>query len=165
MTDQPSSHPHLEQAVSAAQTEIQQHHQKTQEQESSRSVAAWRKTALPRYVLLGMLVVLCGVAYVQYPRIIEPYGVPDPEESSAVATADLEAIATFVEMFRISQGRYPDSLDQINLPEGVADLIKQSNLHYRKTDNAFMLNWTLPRWRLEYDGQTQATKVDLSVNR
>jgi hypothetical protein len=148
MADQPS-HSHLEQAISAAQKEIHTQRREAEAQQTARSVAAWRKSVLPRYLLLGLVVIFGVIAY----------------EDSAIAAADLQAIAAFVETYRISQGHYPDSLNEVNLPGGWAALIRQMNVQYRKTDKAFVLNWTLPRWRLEYDGQTGTAKIDPTTRR
>jgi len=65
-----------------------------------------------------------------------------------------------VETYRISQGRYPDNMNEVNLPDRWMALIRQMNVQYRKTDKAFVLNWTLPRWRLESDGQIGIAKID-----
>ncbi len=145
----------LEHAVYAAETEVNAQRVQAETLDAVRT----RRNATKRYVLIALAVV-CGAAlYLQSSRFAEPYAWPDPAKDSSVTEADIEIIATLVETYRVSQGKYPASLDEIHLPEGLADLVTRGNVRYQTTANAFRLDWTLPQWRVEYDGEARTVKT------
>jgi hypothetical protein len=133
-----------------------------QQQEKADALAAVRpRPSMARQIVTALLVLaFVAVAWVQYPRVHEPFGRPDPNQEPAVAEADLTILATLIQSYRLAQGKYPTSLDQVRLPDGLAAFVAEQKIAYRQTDSAYVLEWTLPRWRAVLDGESG--KVDIT---
>lgn len=110
-------------------------------------------------VMLLLLLAFIGIAWVQYPRIQEPFGRPDPDQNPAVAEADLTVVATMIQDYRVSQGRYPADIDEVQLPESLAAFVTEEKITYRQAGNAYVLEWERPRWRAVLDGETGRVAV------
>ncbi len=112
-------------------------------------------------ILTAVLVGVCaGVLLLQYPRFSEPYTWPDPATNSSAAEGELIAVVGLIEAYRISQGRYPEVLSQLVIPEGLAALMAESVLIYRPADKSYTLDWTLPHWRATYDGLSEKVSME-----
>lgn len=114
-----------------------------------------RASTTQQYLLGGLLVVSLGVAFVQVPKFSAPFESVDPTKSATVAEADLEIITSLVEAFRLSQGRYPQSLSEVTLPAALASASAKGTLIYANQGQYFTLDWTVPPWQLRYDGQSK----------
>ena len=102
----------------------------------------------------GLAVACVGMLAYQAPRISAPYESPDADSSPAVADADLEAVVSLIEAYRLGQGRYPAVLSDIRLPEGLAEVVAGSTLEYRPGEAGYVLDWTLPHWQATYSSET-----------
>lgn len=133
-----------------------------QQQEKSAALAAAqpKPSVIKKVVTVVLLLAFAGIALVQYPRIHEPFGRPDANHDPAVAETDLNLVATFIQSYRLSQGKYPATLDQVRLPESLAAFVAEQKITYRPTEKAYVLDWTLPRWHAVFDGETG--KVDVA---
>lgn len=121
-----------------------------------------QSAALPRgkQILAAVLLAVCAVVlFYQYPRFSEPYAWPDPVTNSSAAEAQLMELVELIENYRVSQGRYPETLSQIALPEGLATVVAGSVPLYRRTETAYTLDWTLPHWHASFDGMTEKVSV------
>jgi len=107
-----------------------------------------------------LLVVLTVVLFYQYPRFSEPYAWPDPATNPSAAEGSLIEVVALIETYRISQGRYPEQLSQIAMPQGLASLIADSPLLYRPAEQTYNLDWTLPHWRATYDSLTEKVSME-----
>jgi hypothetical protein len=112
-----------------------------------------------------LMTVFAVVLFTQYPRFSEPYTWPDPATSASAAEGELITLVGLIEAYRISQGRYPETLSQIALPAGLAELVASSVPEYRPTENAYTLDWTLPHWHATYDSLTEKVSVEPSGKR
>lgn len=126
---------------------------------SSTSEASKTKPVL----MAVLLIAFAGLAWLQYPRIEAPFGTLDPAQDQGVAEADLALVGGLVETYRASQGSYPDSLDQVRLPDGLSEFVTAQKIAYRKTDKAFFLEWPLPRWRVVMDGANGNVTFDVTA--
>ena len=125
------------------------------------AMAAPAKPSVAKQVLsILLLLAFVAIVWVQYPRFHEPFGRPDPNKDVAVAEADLDLLAAMVESYRLSQGKYPATLDQVRLPESLAALVAEQKIVYRQTESAYVLDWNLPSWHVAIDGETG--KVDVT---
>jgi hypothetical protein len=106
-----------------------------------------------------LMVVFAVVLFYQYPRFAEPYTWPDPATNSGAAEGVLIEVVGLVESYRISQGRYPDTLSQIAIPAGLSALITDSVLLYKPGEQSYKLDWTLAHWHASYDSQTEKVSV------
>lgn len=133
-----------------------------QQQEKSAALAAKRpQTSIVKKVFMAVfLLAFVGVSLVQYPRIIEPFGRPDPSQDQSVTEGDLTLIATVIQSYQVSQGRFPATLDEVHLPDSLAKFVVEQKISYRLTEKAFALDWDLPRWHAMFDGETG--KVDIT---
>lgn len=150
--DKPDS---LNDLVSAATDRVRQ-------QQNQAAAVAARRPSPPRgkMILTAMLlVVMAGLFVHQYPRLLEPYALPDPNADSKVVEAELEGIAELIERYRTTEGKYPDSLDRLRLPGGLAAVVANHKLGYQVTDKAYVLDWKRPRWHAVLDGGTGQLKV------
>lgn len=129
--------------------------------EKSEAVAAAQpKPSVARKVLMiVLLLAFAGIASVQYPHFQEPFGRPDPNHDPKVAEADLAIIATMIQDYRLSQGEYPGTLDQVRLPESLAAFVAEQKITYRQTEKAYVLDWILPSWHAVLDGETEKVNV------
>ncbi len=107
-----------------------------------------------------LLAVLAVVLFYQAPRFSQPYTWPDPSTHSGMAEADLIALVSLIETYRVAQGQYPLRLSQLELPQGLADLVASSAPQYRPVDKAYTLDWTLPHWHATYDSRTENVSVE-----
>jgi hypothetical protein len=147
--------PSLEQlAEGVTQTILEQ---QTRAAEQSARQAAPKKGNL---VLAIVLMVACvGMLAYQAPRIATPYEWPDADSSPMVADADLEAVVSLIETYRLSQGRYPAALSDIRLPQGLSEVVAGSELAYRPAGAGYVLDWTLPHWHATYSSETGQANV------
>ncbi len=127
--------------------------------EHARAAAA-RAAAGPRrpFNVRGVLATIFGLGFlitgiIEFPRIAEPYLVPDPA-SLSVAEADVTVVADFVQMFQASQGRTPVSLEEVNMPEAVRKFAMESGVVYKATENDFSLTYLSPRYQVEFNSTT-----------
>ena len=119
--------------------------------------------AAPRgkQILAVVLVAVCAIVlFYQYPKFSEPYAWPDPATNPSAAEGQLIELVTLIETYRISQGRYPETLSQIALPQGLAAAVASSVPQYRPTESAYTLDWAMPHWRAAYDSLTEKVKVE-----
>jgi hypothetical protein len=107
-----------------------------------------------------LLAVLTAVLLYQYPRFDEPYTWPDPATNPSAAEGSLIEVVGLIETYRISQGKYPEQLSQIAMPQGLAQRIADSPLLYRPAEQAYTLEWAQPHWRTRYDSLTEKVIVE-----
>lgn len=132
-----------------------------QQQEKADAFAA-KRPPQPKLKMIFALILLAafgGALIYQYPRIVEPYALPDPKTNPTVVEAELETISSLIETYRLSQGKYPDSLDKVLLPAYLAEVVKNSKLTYQANNSSYVLDWTLPRWHAVLDGETGKVAV------
>ncbi len=108
---------------------------------------------------LTLLAVFCGVLYYQYPRILVPYALPNAQTDPTVVEADLEFIGEMVETYRFSQGKYPETLERVRLPAGLAELVARFPLEYRLRDKPFTPEWKPYRWHAVYESDARKITV------
>ena len=132
--------------------------------QQARSDAHISQTAtVPRakQIFATVLVAVCVVVlFYQYPRFSEPYAWPDPATNAGAAEARLIELVGLIETYRFSQGRYPETLGRIAVPEGLAPAIASSVPQYRPIEMAYTLDWTMPHWRATYDSRTEKVSVE-----
>lgn len=135
------------------------------QQEKAAALAATppKRPVAKQILTILLLVAFVVIAWIQYPRFNEPFGHPDPTQDPAVAEADLNLLATLLESYRLSQGKYPTTLDEVHLPDAIAAFVAEQKITYRQTDKAYVLDWTLPRWHALFNGETR--KVDISATK
>jgi hypothetical protein len=141
---------------------IESARQDVQAQQVRADAMAKRPTPQPRGKQIFTMVLVAAFAMVlwyQFPRFSEPYTWPDPASNPTAAEADLIAVVGLIEAYRISQGKYPEVLSQVAIPEGLAALISEWALQYRPSEQAYTLDWTLPNWHATYDSQTEKLSV------
>ena len=132
------------------------------EKEAQAAAQAGRQAApgRGRQVLAGALALACaGLLAVQLPRMAAPYEWPDPDRNPVVADADLETMVGLIEAYRLARGRYPASLADIRLPQGLAEVVAGSKLEYRLAETSYALEWTLPHWRATYSSESGQASV------
>jgi hypothetical protein len=100
------------------------------------------------------IAIFAAVLFYQFPRFAEPYVLPDPATNPKVIEAELEAIAGVIEAYRFSQGKYPESLNQVQLPVGLAEAVANTRLEYQLKENFYVLNWTPFHWQAVLNGET-----------
>ena len=127
------------------------------EAEISKSAAPPRGKQILGAVLL---IALAAVLFYQYPRFTEPYAWPDAASQSGAAEGNLMAVVGLIETYRIAQGKYPEVLSQVAVPEGLAALMADAPLLYQPSDKAYTLDWTRANWHARYDSQTEAVNVE-----
>lgn len=158
----PQSDPNLTDLVDKADKavgRIEATAQTSEDLEARRSAQRYRIKQVTTFLLVAVCI---GVLYVRAPRFIHPYPVPDPVTDPEVAEATLETIASWVEVYRVSQGRYPDSLNQVNTPDSfdptndplLADLV------YARAGDGFTLAWTLPRWQVTFNSEQGTARIE-----
>lgn len=143
----------------AAGVAIRQQQDKARELAGSGHQASKVKPVLMAVLLLAF----AGLAWLQYPRIDAPFGTLDPAQDQGVAEADLALLGGLVEAYRASQGSYPDSIDQVRLSDGLSEFVSNQKIAYRKTDQAYVLEWALPRWRAVLDGESGKVTFDVTA--
>jgi len=147
----------LEQAVHAADVAVREQQRQAELIHAKQRAQTNRK----RYLLAVLIAVGVAIAYLQFPRLLEPYAVPDPTQDAGVAVADLHALAIFLETFRVARGHYPERLDELNLPESWASFVQEpGGPRYRRTETAFTLDWSLPLWHVVYDGTSGESRTE-----
>lgn len=124
---------------------------------NNQAAKAPRGKQIATAVLLAIFVV---VLFYQFPRFSEPYIWPDPAANPSAAEGRLVEVVGLIETYRISQGKYPEQLSQIALPRGLSQLIAESPILYRPTEQAYTLEWTQPHWRTRYDSVTEKVSVE-----
>lgn len=128
-------------------------------------LATQQKPSRFKYVSTVLLMlILAYIAWVQYPKFHEPFGRPDASQNQEVAEADLTVIAMLVEDYRVAQGKYPDSLDQLQLPESQSTFVIEQKIAYQRTENSYVLDWVLPLWHIIFNGETGSFDVTSSIS-
>ena len=127
-----------------------------QQQEKSAALAAAlpKPSSAKKIFMIILLLTFAGTAWVQYPRFHEPFGRPDPNKDQSVAEADLRVIALEIETYKLSQGKYPTTLDQLRLPDFLASFVAEQKIQYKPTEIAYVLDWKLPRWHAAFNGES-----------
>ena len=146
----------IRELAEAANSSIRQQREKA----ATLAAAQSKPSRVKEIVMALLLLVFASVAWVQYPRFHEPFGHPDPNKDQAVAEADLNIIAFSIQTYRLAQGKYPTTLDQVRLPEPLPAFVAEQKIEYRPTENAYVLEWKLPRWHAVLNGETG--KVDIT---
>lgn len=108
-----------------------------------------------------LLAAFAAVLLYQYPRFSEPYTWPDPATSTVATEADLVEVVSAIELYRLSQGKYPELLSQVTLPVELAAQVASTVLIYRPGDKSFTLDWTLPQGKATYDSLSENLSVEL----
>ena len=145
----------INELADAATTSIREQKEKS----AALATAQPKRSMLRQIAMTVLLLAFAGIAVVQYPRFHEPFGRPDANQDPMVAEADLSVIATMIQSYRISQGSYPATLDQVRLPETLAAFVAEQKIAYHQTDKAYALDWSLPRWHAVFDGETGKVEV------
>lgn len=154
MTD-PTKPASLDGLVQAATQSVRQ------QQEKAAAQAAIRpsRSRTQQIFSLVLFVVLIGVFIYQYPRIREPYEIPDLNTQSTVVEGDLTLIAELIESDRVIKGKYPDTLDEVRLPAGLAERFERYKPDYRVSADSYRLEWQVPPWRAVLDSGTRKIVV------
>jgi len=148
------SKPNLTQLIGEARED-------TARQQAATEALANQRPSQPKFKMIFgwlLLALFVGVAFIQYPRIQAPYAWPDV--NAAVVEADLESVVTTIEAYRLSQGKYPEVLSQVRLPDNLAQWVKAAPLSYRPGDKGYALDWTLPNWQASYNSETKKLSVE-----
>ncbi len=146
----------LDDLAAAAGTKVRRQQQRYE--------TAMRRAAAPARNLakLALAAVIGGtfalVAVQRLPRFGEPFEVPPPQ-SESVAMADLAAIGEMVYLFMLSQGRVPETLDDVNMPLALRSVAKNPDLSYAPSRDTFKLRYLLPQRQVEYDGASGTMQV------
>lgn len=145
----PNPPPNLNQLIQEAHVGV------VKQQEVTASLANQGPKQSKAKPVVGVLALAAfvGVGMVQYPLFSAPLSWPDTE-SGSVAEANMEAVVEFVETYRFSQGQYPSALNQIQFPDGLAQLIDANKLEYRAIGSGYALDWSLAKWRVRFDSET-----------
>ena len=141
---------------------IQSTQQDAQAQQRKMEALASQPAPKPRgkQILTAVLMaVFAVVLVVQFPRFSEPFTWPDPANNPSAAEADLVEVISLIEIYRLSQGKYPAVLSQLTLPAGLAGLLAESPLTYRPSETGYTLAWTLPHWQANYDSVSEKISV------
>jgi hypothetical protein len=130
----------------------------TVREQLDRAAAAGQASAPPRRngrkLLTGLLAAGFFVTFVlQLPRMSEPFLLPDPD-SASVAEADLSAVADFVQLYQLSQGRLPATLGEVNMPEPLREFATRTGIAYKEGGGNFMLSYKSAQWQVEFDSVT-----------
>jgi hypothetical protein len=142
---------------------IDEAHEGASFQQAAGISASQLPKAQPAFKTIVSVLLLAALAlalFIQYPRFRAPYIWPDAKSSAVMAEADMEAVASLIEVYRVSQGQYPAVLSQVALPEGLSALVASSLLVYTPADGAYTLDWTLPNWHATYDSKSGKTTVE-----
>lgn len=129
---------------------------------AAQAEAARQKQASKRTLLAVLLVACVASLTFQWRAFREPFPTAQPGESTAVAEGDLRAMAVFVDAYRLSQGRYPEKLDDVRLPEGMASLVRDHGVRYASTQTGYTLQWSLPAQHVVYDSATGEARINPS---
>lgn len=106
-----------------------------------------------------LVAALAASLWIQWPRFTEPFEFPDAATFSGIAEADLDTLAGVITAFRVSQGRLPEALDDVNLPDGLRELVSQSRVKYQRDGDRYQLTWKSPQWDVAFDSATGKTTV------
>lgn len=112
--------------------------------------SAMQRGRSTRFMAGALLLVFSAALLLQWPRINAPYGVPDAA-SPAVAEADLLAIAGFLEVFQVANGRLPDTLLELNMPGALRELVSGARVEYTRNGDEFLLSRELGAVHLSFD--------------
>ena len=138
------------------------------QQQAATDALVNQRPSQPKFkIIFGwlLLAVFVVVAMIQYPRIQAPYAWPDVNTSAAVIEADLESVVTTIEAYRLSQGKYPEVLSQLRLPDSLAQLLATAPLSYRLGESGYTLDWTPPNWQASYNSETKKLSVEARNSR
>lgn len=127
------------------------------QQQDKAEVLSAQRLSQPQGKQILTLLLLAGFAgalYYQYPRILEPYTLPDAKTDPTVVEADLEIIGEQIETYRLAQGKYPESLDQVGLASGQAKLLAKFPLEYRSGEKSYTLEWKPHHWHATFASDT-----------
>jgi hypothetical protein len=126
-----------------------------QQEKAAAQVAVPPQPSGAKRIVAGILLLAFLVlAWLQYPRFHEPFGRVDPDQDTSVAEADLGVIASLLEGHRRATGQYPASFDEAAMPDSMAAFVSEQKMVYRKTDLAYAIEWSRPRWKATLDGST-----------
>jgi len=131
--------------------------QRQQDEALAAAASQARPSPTKRVMAVALLTAFVAIAVLQVPRILEPLGNPDPTQDDAVAAADLDHLASLIEAHQRAQGRYPATLDQLQLSPELASLIAAHKIDYRLTGQSFRLEWALPGRVATHDADSGAT--------
>jgi competence protein ComGC len=135
-----------------------------EQQEKGEALAAKQnKTSRTKPIfLLVSLVVLSVIFFIQYPRIIAPYELPDPNTNPIILESELILLSEAIEAYRLEQGQYPDSIDMIKTTPGIdQNLIssKNSNLSYLRKQNSYIIEWKQYTWHGKLNSESGEIKI------
>jgi len=132
-----------------------------QQQEHAASLAAKQpnQSRIKTILTFGLFAIFSALVYLQYPRIIAPYELPDPNTDPTVLEAELILVSDAIEAYRLEQGQYPESLDQIKLPSGFEKGSDSSKLSYQRMEKFYTLDWKQPKWHAKLNSGTRELTV------
>ena len=142
---------------------IESSRQEAQAQQAKLDALRDQSAPAPRakQILTTLLLAAAAVSlFYQAPRFTEPLVWPDPATNPAAAEGDLAEVVGFIEAYRLSQGKYPATLSQVNFSSGLAALISESVLRYQPTEQGYALDWTQANWHATFDSVTQKVVVE-----
>lgn len=134
--------------------------QAQREKQDSETSMLGRRSHGRQIFAVVLLALSAGVLLYQYPRFAEPYAWPEASLNSSVAEGDLMEVVGLIETYRMSHGKVPEVLSQVNIPEGLTSLISESTLLYQPRDQAYSLDWTFANWHATFESQTQVATVE-----
>jgi hypothetical protein len=119
-----------------------------QQQDKASALADNRSKPSPTKKILAFasLATFAALLYFQYPRIIAPYALPDPNTDPTVIEGELVVVSELIEAYKLSQGRYPESLGNVKLLPALGEGVDISGLSYQLKDSGYVLDWQYPKW-------------------
>lgn len=153
----PSNEP-LQKLAQRADTEVTAQEARS-EAVAAKAEAARQNSGFKRALLAVFMLACIASLALQWRALREPFQTASPGESVAVAEGDLRAIAVFVDAFQLSQGRYPENLGEVRLPEGIAAMVRDHGVRYERTAADYRLLWALPAQQVVFDGANDEARV------
>ncbi len=133
-------------------------HRERARAESMMARGSGKPRSYMKFVAALLAVLVLVAAWIQIPKILNPFGIP-VAGSAAIVEADLTVIADFIAIYRVAQGRYPTTLDEVNLPDALRAAVTESKITYQLTADSFVLVSLLPPQKIEFDGATGLYKL------
>lgn len=145
---------HINDLIAAA------HGEAVDQADRAAAAAARLPKASPAKPLVALVLLLAFIALsvIQYPKFEKPFG-QAPALNIEVAKTDLRTIAVVVERYRAAKGQVPATLQEVDLPDTMADYVKERSVNYRLSGNTYVLELNLPEGRVVYDGDTGDAKA------